>query len=215
MRDNATTAGEAASLTGAALEQALATGRFEQSAAHLTGMVKPSGKPGHIAFTPSGCDSWVDLPTNMIETAEHIGRQTCRDHSHPLFQLTLKEPKDPQAKLLLALVAAGQRMVMADQWEMPGDMPHGRMIDMQRIGSAGEVDMVPGQESAPTSFSARMIDDQIGDLGGGLSIWHCKDRRCCRCTQRAFVTLPGRPGGTWVCFRKECGTCRDCTWTPW
>jgi hypothetical protein len=91
---------------GVALEKALAEHKFNKSSTQLIGMVKSSEKPGCVSFTPAGCDSWVDVPSDMIAEAEHIGHQPCKDHSHPVFRLLLKEPTDPQAKVLMALLAA-------------------------------------------------------------------------------------------------------------
>ena len=95
-----------ASIDGAALEKALAEHKFDKSPTQLIGMVKSSEKPGCVSFTPAGCDSWIDVPSDMIAEAEHIGHQPCKDHSHPVFRLSLKEPTDPQAKVLMALLAA-------------------------------------------------------------------------------------------------------------
>jgi hypothetical protein len=95
-----------ASLDGAALEKALAQGSFDQSSPQLVGMVKASEKAGHINFAPAGCGSWVDVPSGMISEAQHIGHQTCEDRSHPVFRLSLVEPSDRQAKVLLELLSA-------------------------------------------------------------------------------------------------------------
>lgn len=93
------------SFSGSDLEKALTEGTLTQAQTPLTGMVKPSEKSGHVSFTQAGCDTWVDLPTDMIERADHVGQHPCRDHSHPVMRVTLKEPKDPKGKILLALLA--------------------------------------------------------------------------------------------------------------
>jgi hypothetical protein len=92
--------------SGQDLAKALQAGEFEQPGLVLTGMVKPSEQKGHVAFARGGCDTWVDLPTSMIEQAEHVGSRPCEDHSHPVFRITLKESDDPQAKLLGQLLSA-------------------------------------------------------------------------------------------------------------
>lgn len=92
------------SFSGTDLERALAEGTLTQAQTPLTGMVKPSEKSGHVSFTQAGCDTWVDLPTDMIERADQVGQRPCRDHSHPIMRITLKEPKDPKGKILLALL---------------------------------------------------------------------------------------------------------------
>jgi hypothetical protein len=69
-------------------------------------MVKESDDQSSIAFTPSGCETWVDIPVSMIERAEHAGHRRCDDHSHPVFRITLKEAKSDQAKVFSALLAS-------------------------------------------------------------------------------------------------------------
>lgn len=93
------------SFSGEDLEEALTEGTLTQAQTPLTGMVKPSEKSGHVSFSQAGCDTWVDLPTDMIERADHVGKRPCRDHSHPLMRITLNEPEDPEAKTLLSLLA--------------------------------------------------------------------------------------------------------------
>lgn len=92
--------------SGKELEKALVAGELtQQGHVSLTGMVKLSTKEGHISFTQAGCEIWVDLPTEMIENAEQIGKQTCKDHSHPIMRITLDEPKSSEGKILIALLS--------------------------------------------------------------------------------------------------------------
>ena len=91
---------------GAALEKRLAEGTFEQSGLPLIGMVKAAGDKGQVSFAPANCELWVDIPSSMIEQAEFISNQRCRDHSHAVFRLMLKAPKNSEAKVLAALLSA-------------------------------------------------------------------------------------------------------------
>ncbi len=97
--------------SGETLAEALESGALEQPATTLVGMVKPSEQDAHVAFARGGCDSWIDVPTTIIERAEHIGTRPCEDHSHPVLRITLKETNDPQAKLLGAMVGTGRSPV--------------------------------------------------------------------------------------------------------
>jgi hypothetical protein len=92
--------------TGQALVNALKAGEFDHPGIVLTGMVKPSEQQDHVSFAHGGCDTWVDLPTSMIEHAEHVGSRPCEEHSHPVFRITLGESDDPQAKVLGQLLAS-------------------------------------------------------------------------------------------------------------
>lgn len=92
--------------TGASLEKALREGALDSSrTATMVGMAKPSDEAGYISFTRSGCDNWIDLPVEMIQSAEKIGDAPCRDHSHPLVKITLEKPQDKRQQVLLALLA--------------------------------------------------------------------------------------------------------------
>jgi hypothetical protein len=90
--------------TGASLEKALRSGELDRPALELVGMVKSAESAGKISFTPTDCESWVDIPTDLIEKAEQVGQRSCRDHIHPVFRLTLKKPEDPEAQILAALL---------------------------------------------------------------------------------------------------------------
>ena len=95
--------------TGSSLETALADGSLRQSGTELVGMVKSSKLKEHIAFTSSGCNNWVDLPTDMIDNAIQIGVNPCKDHSHPMMKITLKEATNQEAKVLAALLSTSSK----------------------------------------------------------------------------------------------------------
>jgi hypothetical protein len=119
--------------TGQTLVDALSAGEFEQpSGVVLTGMVKQSEQPDHIAFARGGCDSWIDLPTTMIEQAEHVGSRPCEEHAHPIFRITLAESDDPQAKLLGTLLASQPQP--GGRAPLPGLHPPGRRTAANRPG---------------------------------------------------------------------------------
>lgn len=84
--------------SGATLEAALISGTLVESALEVRGMVKASDQAKHVAFALGSCDTWVDLPVDMIESAERLGSEPCKDHVHLYFKVTLKAPKDDSAK---------------------------------------------------------------------------------------------------------------------
>jgi hypothetical protein len=95
--------------SGDALLQALEKGELTSPVATgttLVGMVKRSDQPGCLSFTPAGCDTWVDMPTSMIEKAVHLGERRCKDHSHAVVRVTLKQPADAEGQLLAKLLMA-------------------------------------------------------------------------------------------------------------
>ena len=87
---------------------ALTSGKLDESALEVRGMVKASNQAKHVAFALGNCDTWVDLPVDMIESAERLGSQRCKDHVHPYFRVTLKTPKDDSAKVLASILATIQ-----------------------------------------------------------------------------------------------------------
>jgi len=91
--------------TGSSLEEALKDGSLEKAALELIGMVKSSEREDHINFARGDCETWIELPTNLIEQAEELGRRPCKDHVHPVFKLTLKEPTGPVARIFASLLA--------------------------------------------------------------------------------------------------------------
>lgn len=158
---------QAKTFTGAALEKALKDNSLTHSGVMLTGMVKASQKDGFISFTRSGCDSWVDLPTDMIEQAEQLGQNTCRDHSHTVMRITLKEPKDAEARIIAALLAQPapvQRPAgMAQEWPAPvpfmyQNHPAESALSRFEPQGLGQGFLVPLRRNVPLGFGG----------GGGL-----------------------------------------------
>jgi hypothetical protein len=92
------------SFTGKELEEALGKDEFAHHGLEIFGMVKSSDEEGHISFTMSGCEDWADIPTDLIKHAQKIGSSRCKDHSHPVFILTLKEQQTPEGRALSALL---------------------------------------------------------------------------------------------------------------
>ena len=93
-------------LTGKSLEQGLRSGDFDSPGLEVVGMVKAAEEKGKISFSRTDCESWVDVPTDLIKSAVQVGHRRCRDHSHPVFRLTFNESDDPTAQVLAALLAS-------------------------------------------------------------------------------------------------------------
>ncbi|WP_406694206.1 hypothetical protein V5E97_24375 [Singulisphaera sp. Ch08] len=51
--------------------------------------------PEAIRFSVGGsCSTWIRIPANQIEKVEHISDVQCKDHQHPLVQITFREPAE-------------------------------------------------------------------------------------------------------------------------
>jgi len=138
--------------TGEALEKALVNDELSRPEVELVGMVKSSDQKAYVSFTMSGCDDWVDIPTGLIERAEKIGWSRCRDHSHPVFKLTFKEPQTPEGRIFSALLA--QRVSRQPAAPIPtgpsqGPLP-GAYAEIRRDRPFGEQ---PGVHVRPTSVA--------------------------------------------------------------
>jgi hypothetical protein len=197
--------------TGATLEEALKSGALKQSGIVLVGMVKLSEEAGHISFTKAGCDNWVQLPTEMIEEAEHIGESPCQGHSHPQFRITLKSPKDAQAKLLAALLAQSPQ-----QGAMGGPPQYGGMGSPGPFGGQTGAPPMPGSQQHGTARMGGAGLGGLGGLGGGrgsLGAWGCWDSTCTDCILYEYVC--NGAGACWhICKIWTERPCTRCIW-PW
>ena len=163
-------------ISGAELEKALNDHTFDHPPAQLTGMVKEAEKPGYINFTSAGCDAWVEIPSAMIAEAEHIGQQPCKDHSHPVFRLSLKPPTDPQSKVLMALLAARSPAQAPPAIGLPPSAPAPQgMSAMLRGGGGFGGAGLTGQCSSFCSGSTLwcMCPVYIPGIGMGYSVYPC------------------------------------------
>jgi hypothetical protein len=210
--------------SGASLEEALQGDLFSHAEIVRIGMVKPSKTPGYISFTGGSCENWIEIPTSLIERAEQLGNRPCKDHSHPVFRLTLAMPDDPQAQLFAALLAQSpdsSTVNMMPQAQTPmGAMPQmqsGVPSAPQASGGYQTTTMLGGSGQPGASFqgpqsSARINTGGLGGLGGGLGAWGCWDSTCTTCTLWEYVC-----NGTacwWICKLWYERPCERCIW-PW
>jgi hypothetical protein len=146
-------------LNGSSLEQALSDGSLETRSAggaSLVCMVKKSDKHAHVSITAAGCQEWIDLPSDLIEEAEVIGRRQCKDHEHPLVRISLKPPTTEEGKTLSILLRqfAGSRLTNA--------------------GERGGVGAIARQRG-PGGIGAGGVSGAIGcDIGCFLDFFRCE-----------------------------------------
>jgi hypothetical protein len=227
---------------GVRLEQALASGELEKHDLVLTGMVKSSETPHQIGFSLVGCETWVNLPTSMIEKAERRGERRCKDHSHPVFALTLKESDHGEVRTLAALLMQSAQVRSANmpiqmqgehggrgprinarpspitRREPPyvamGSQPHGRVV--RRADAHGNANS--GFKGRANQSLQMIGGGGLTGLGGdgGLNEWGCWDA-CCEfcCLAGHYEENYGGGFRQWVCDWEECcDPCTLCIW-PW
>jgi hypothetical protein len=74
----------------------------------LFGMVKPAEDDDEYLLFARGyvCANWTRIPLTSIETVEFLNLAPCKDHTHPLVLLHLKEPETDEGRLFSSLVQA-------------------------------------------------------------------------------------------------------------
>jgi hypothetical protein len=203
---------------GTALEQALKDDAFSISGVELIGMVKSSEKKGHINFTRAGCETWVDLPISIIEKAEQLGENRCDDHSHPVFEITLKESKDPEAQALAALLAqpTPEHSHRGSTARQAG--PHFGPQMSPAIQGRGMSHRAGPRDRSRASFTSQLPRSAIGIGVGGLGhfpragAWGCWDD-CCESVCVAGQWVAGPDGWYFECDLYECvEPCERCIW---
>lgn len=213
--------------TGATLEEALKNDDFALSGTEMTGMVKASKKAGHIAFTRSGCENWVDIPIGVIEKAEQLGKAPCKDHWHPVFKLTPREPKDAEAKVFAALLAAVPQGGGRPPQGWPAEVPqmHPQMMPTQpqtmlpmNAGIAASR-ATQGRPQRPPSGRPQTAARMAGGYGGigttgGLNAWGCWESECCECVLWGNCWYTGDGRCIPECLQYVCEPCERCIW-PW
>lgn len=208
--------------TGASLEEAVNSGSFEQPAIELTGMVKASEYEDHIAFDRGGCENWVDLPTNLIERAEHLGQQPCRDHVHPVFRITLKESEDPAAQVFASLLATPTSIPPSSQYGPFSEQVWPGPTAPPVLGSQQGAAFRPSTAGvSPTYTPAQPVMRSFSPPWEGYpwegayprkdwgEVAPCLPGACCKCSRYEWHI--DRDGHSWgVCVENRCVPCNVC-----
>jgi hypothetical protein len=82
----------------------------------ICGMVKQDpNDQAAIMFTMSNCDDWLSLPLALIDSIEHMGEATCKDHKHAVVQISLVAQSSDKttASLIELLRRTNERLVGA------------------------------------------------------------------------------------------------------
>ena len=86
--------------SGSELEEALRSGSLKQRSYEIEAMIN-SEKPG-VLVSLGDCETWVELPLELLESAERTGDRPCRNAIHPVFRIKFKKPSDQASQQLLA-----------------------------------------------------------------------------------------------------------------
>jgi hypothetical protein len=93
----------------------LSTTRHDVRTSTVTigGLAKADEKdPSVLLFSTSlSCEAWTPVPTAMVESISELRTVRCKDHSHPLVTLTLKDGATPETAALLAMIQGLQRQL--------------------------------------------------------------------------------------------------------
>jgi hypothetical protein len=221
------------SFEGRSLEAALKSDSFSRPASSLVGMVKMSEKEGYVSFTRGGCEHWIDLPTYMIEEAKKVGQNRCKDHSHPVFEIKLKEPNNPEGQILFSLLLQAAQSQSAPPHSRGGHPEHmhaapstdarvmrrpsGQGFQRSTQRPAGGWQSSGGRGGKP-QYTAQQINWGGDPWGaGGEDFWnYCWDS-CCHITCLAGHWEENYGGAfrQWVCDSWYCDEpCERCIF-PW
>ena len=71
----------------------------------FTGMIKPTeGDDESIMFARVGdCGTWVKVSASQVDDIKLLHTVRCKDHTHPLVHLFMKEPQSSEGKAFAAL----------------------------------------------------------------------------------------------------------------
>jgi hypothetical protein len=76
-----------------------------KSAAKIFGIVKKADDPANLQFAFKGDKSnWITIPGAMIDHVHILKTFSCEDETMTLVKMRLKEPSDPEAKVLFELL---------------------------------------------------------------------------------------------------------------
>jgi hypothetical protein len=220
--------------SGKALEDALKGNAFEQSEIELTGMVKSSEKSGHISFARGDCETWVDMPTSMIDQAERLGQKKCKDHSHPHFRITLKKPANPETSLFAQLLAlplttspgSFSSLQAENPNPIPIGFPAGSLNPHYHYVAAGPRNNVVSSRSgnpfggSAFGYASRGVAPHLGIGGGGTSTGggglynYCWDSECCDCVPDGSPCFTDGAGRVHCPCNVVCNPCQRCI-APW
>lgn len=75
----------------------------------IVGLVKPDeGNADILHFSLHGCGGWVQVPSDMVERYQPLGKTRCGDHQHDAVRLHLKRPEDNTGRVLADLLTQHQ-----------------------------------------------------------------------------------------------------------
>jgi len=77
---------------------------FRSQSLIYTGMLKTAEDDKHLLFANGTyCTNWTAIPIDIIENIELVDVIPCKDHTHPLVHITIKEPTSEEAKMFASL----------------------------------------------------------------------------------------------------------------
>jgi len=165
----------------------------------LTGMVKKAEQLDALLFSPANsCLAWVSIPLEMIEKVEWLGKAPCKDHTHDLVNLVLKETDKGEASFfadLLRAYTSQQNMPrLAEAVSQPGTLP------VSSPGHGGPSDVTP-LTAAQTTYQVCYYDPN-GQYAG---YWYSTDQWTLRRSCKNFIELhPGAYCGPILYFYTRC-----------
>ncbi|MFO0967853.1 MAG: hypothetical protein U0793_20005 [Gemmataceae bacterium] len=132
----------------------------------LEGMVKKADDPNTLMFAAgTSCRRWVSIPIDLITNVTWLGKVPCRDHTHDLVRLEMKEPQTAEARMLRDLLNAVPMPLETARSLVSTAMPIPRAPDEGLAGM--HVPIAPPTSGVATPSSQTPFDTRT-DLGDRL-----------------------------------------------
>jgi hypothetical protein len=78
----------------------------------IFGLVKADENDAYILFASSPkCADWLPIPSEIIQTIQHLRNAECKDHQHPFVRIVFKRSDEvrPDLALFMTLLSRAQK----------------------------------------------------------------------------------------------------------
>lgn len=128
----------------------------------LQGMAKESEDSDDVLmFSPSrSCEAWIEISVSKVENVTVLGRTTCKDHDHPIVELSLKTDNSVEGQLLRQLLAFYKSTATAQHAPMP-------VVNSMPNSHAAAATMLHNNPPLSAHSIAPNVMGGIHSIGGG------------------------------------------------
>jgi hypothetical protein len=175
--------------------------------APIIGMVKASATAKALDFSFTTCETWVTIPTSVIKEIVFLRSVPCKEHNHPLVEITFQPFGTDEGKALFSLLnsIASSQVAMAQVPQATPAMSGTPAMASPMSGAPG-MSGVPAMSITPTSREGALLGCTYTPVPqGNWPIGTCLGTTCCGSNG---INYPywRLTGSGWLC----CNNC-NCT----